>query len=359
MTSFNASWNDPNGGVHTTNLWLSDDHTVNPSLPIVILLHGMGGDINHMANPSQSPGFNFDLTSPLPATVIDRGWHTYPNQGIWGIPALDPLKSQITGWQNRINQRGYATLNYAQVDPWGLLARPVLELDAVVRATIAQFGKRVAFLCHSRGGLLLRLFLQRNRGDSSLLSKIAGAVMLHTPNQGSQVADVAAAIHNAIGPLRALAGVNIPFQLLLTWLDRMVTQPAIHELSPSSQLLVNLRDQEALPLPVPIPIHTFGGSNPRLVNLRFSIFDPRSAVPHWHWPPFHWITYQFSLGVLDGTLVSNVSPEETAGGDVLVTDNRSHLPGEASHRANPVNHAAALWDDTIATEVLPILSSLH
>jgi hypothetical protein len=240
-----------------------------------------------------------------------------------------------------------------------LLARPVVELDAVVRATISRFGKRVVFVCHSRGGLLLRLFLQRNRGDTSLLSKIAGAVMLHVPNQGSQVADFADDIHAAIPALRALAGTNLPFQLVLNWLDTMVSRPAIHELSPSSQLLVHLRDQEAVPLPVPIPIHTFGGTNPHLVNLRLSVFDAISAVPQ-RWPPsFHWITHQFTIPLLDGTVLSNVCPEERAGGDVLVLENRSHLPGEASHHANPVNHAAALWDDTMAAQVLPILSSLH
>jgi len=311
-----------------------------------------------MANPSRSPGFNFDLTSPLPAPVIDRGWHTYPNVGFWSI-SLDPLRSQTTGWATRIDQQGYATLNYGQVDPWGFLSRPVVELDAVVRATINQFGKRVVFVCHSRGGLLLRLFLQRNRADVSLLSKIAGAVMLHTPNQGSQVADVAATIHNTIPGLRLLAGGNIPFQQLLSQLDDMVNRPGIKELSPSSQLLVHLRDQEAVPLPVRIPIHTFGGTNPRLVRLRISSFDPISAVPQWHFPPFHWITRQSTINLLDGTVLSNVCPEETTGGDVLTTDSRSHLPGEASHHVNPINHAAALWDDALATQVLPVLSTLH
>jgi hypothetical protein len=360
MTNFSASWNDPNGGVHTTNLTLRDDvpgFPVYPALPIVILLHGMGGDINHMANPSVSPGLNFDLGSPLPAATIDRGWHIYPNRGFWSI-SLDPTY-QAVGWEGRLIMQGYATLNYAQVDPWGLLARAVLELGAVVRATIARFGKRVVFVCHSRGGLLLRLFLQHNRGDTNLLSKIAGAVMLHVPNQGSQVADIAAGVHTAIGVLRPLAWLCAPFQVALNWLDGFVTHPAIAELSPSSQLLVNLRDQEAVPLPVAIPIHTFGGTDPHLVTLRFSVFDPISEVPLWHWPPFHWFTHQFSLRLLDGTVLTNVSPEEGAGGDILVTDSRSHLPGEASHHANPVNHPAALWDNTLAAQVLPVLRGLH
>ena len=51
-------------------------------------------------------------------------------------------------------------------------------------------------------------------------------------------------------------------------------------------------------------------------------------------------------------------PEERAGGDILVTDTRSHLPGELSHHTNPVNHAAALWDPTIQTQVSGILHTM-
>lgn len=55
--------------------------------------------------------------------------------------------------------------------------------------------------------------------------------MLHTPNQGSQVADVAATIHNTIPGLRLLAGSNIFFQLLLSQLDDMVSRPGIRNLA--------------------------------------------------------------------------------------------------------------------------------
>ena len=355
MTQLSAFWTDPNGTRQTTNLSLSDNHTVDPTLPIVILLHGMGGDINHMATPDVQPGLNFDLDDPLPPPFLDRDWHTYPNVGFWSI-STDPMK-KVTGWQSFLDKKNYATLNYAQVDPWGLLARPVLELDAVVRAVLARFGKRVAFLCHSRGGLLLRLFLQRNRGDANLLRQIAGAVMVHVPNQGSQVADVAAAIHNGIVALRVIAPDLILLQLALGFLDNLVSRPAIAELSPGSKLLADLRTAEAVPLPVPIPIHTFGGTTPRLAKLRLSIFDAMSAVPQWHWPPFHWHTVQSAIPLLDGTPVNVLTPEERGGGDVLVTDTRSRLPGEASHHINPVSHPAALWDGQIQGQAETILRS--
>lgn len=137
----------------------------------------------------------------------------------------------------------------------------------------------------------------------------------------------------------------------------MVTQPAIAELSPESGLLTGLAAAEKIPLAVPIPIHTFGGTSPRLMKLRMSAFDAMSAVPQWHWPPFHWQTVQSYIALLDGTPVGALVPEVGAGGDVLVTDARSRLPGEASHGVNPVNHAAALWNRGLQGQVQSILGT--
>jgi predicted esterase len=360
MTALAASWTDLDGATaRTTYFELKDNPNVNPSLPVVILLHGMGGNIHHMANPGESPGANFNLGDPLPPAYLDRGWYGYPNVGYWSIgPDPEIPQASLTSWEQALQQARYDTVNYGQIDPNGLLARPVRELNAVFRKVLeARPGKRVAFVCHSRGGLLVRLFLQQNKQDKALLSRIAGIVTLHSPHQGSKVADFAAAVHTAIGPLRLLAGANLPFQIALSLLDDMVTQPAITELSPESSLLTGLAAAEKVALGLPIPIHTFGGTSPRLVKLRTSAFDAMSAVPQWHWPPFHWQTYQSHVALLDGTPVGALVPEVGPGGDVLVTDARSRLPGEASHGVNPVNHAAALWYPALQAQVKNILNT--
>ena len=357
MTTFTVPWTDRNGVPQHTDITQSDG-APNPSLPIVLLLHGMGGDIEHMYNPGHSPGMNFDLDF-VPPLTIDRGWHGYPNVGIWGL-ATSPTKP-VSGLQGAIAQSGFLTLNYAQLAPFGNLAVPLEEINAVVRALFSRFNKRIIFVCHSRGGLLVRLFLQSNRSDVNLLSRIAGIVTLHTPHQGSEVADFAAKVHKAVQDLRPFAQVSPPLQLVLDQIDAQVTNPAIGEMSPTGPFLTSLRNSEATPLPIPIPIHTFGGTNPRLLNAWPCVFDALSALPQWNWPPFHWTTIQLPesvVHVLDGTPASLVSPEERPGGDVLVTDVRSHLPGEASHHTNAVHHAAALWDPTIQNQVRDILGAM-
>jgi len=357
MTTFPVYWTDHNGVARQTNI-NQTDNVPDPSLPIVLLLHGMGGDINHMADPGVSPGMNFDF-SFVPPLTIDRGWHGYPNVGIWGI-MTSPTKP-VSGLQGSIAQSGFLTLNYAQLAPNGNLAVPLEEINAVVRALFTRFNKRIVFVCHSRGGLLARLFLQSNRGDVNLLSRIAGIVTLHTPHQGSEVADFAAKVHQAVQDLRPIGPYSPPLQLVLNQVDAQVTNPAIGEMSPTGPFLTNLRASEATPLPVPIPIHTFGGTNPHLLNAWPCVFDATSAIPQWNWPPFHWTTIQAPaslINVLDGTPASLICPEERAGGDILVTDTRSHLPGELSHHTSSVNHAAALWDPTIQTQVNGILHNL-
>jgi len=237
---------------------------------------------------------------------------------------------------------------------------PAPEIDAIVRQLLAQFSnKRIVFVCHSRGGLLARDFLQRNRNDMSVLSRIAGVITLHTPHQGSEVADFVETVHTALVNAQN-ATFDPAAKIALGALDSIIMKPSINDLKTSSPFLANLRNREATPLPISIPIHTFGGTNPRLISVYLSIFDPFSAYPQWHWPPYHWVTNQFDiLDALDGTPVALICPEERPGGDVLVTETRSHLPGEASHHTNPVNHATVLSDANVQAQLRDVLQTLR
>jgi pimeloyl-ACP methyl ester carboxylesterase len=359
MTNFPVNYTDANGVAKTTYIFQTDN-TPDPSLPVILLLHGAGGNLFHMANPEVSPGIQFDVDF-VPPAVIDRGWHAYPNLSTWSIFTSPP--NNTPGLQGALEQFGFTALNYAQVGPDDTIDRPVVELDAVMREVLARFNKRVALVCHSRGGLLARHFLQRNRNDLNVLSRIAGVVTLHTPHTGSEVAEFANSVHNVITGIR-----NDPFNPIhmvvpasvLDFVDAQVMNPCTAELRPSSTFLANLRASEQTPLRVAIPIHTFGGTNPCLLKVFFSIFEYMSAVPQWHWPPFHWTTAQVErMNILEGTPASLICPEERAGGDVLVTDARSHLPGEVSHHTNGVNHANALNNAAVQHQLRSVLATMR
>src|SRR5206468_5136182 len=70
--------------------------------PLVVLLHGTGGDINDMADPGVHPGFNVERVAE--GTIRDRGWHPYPNVGWWSI-GIDP-EVAVEGWEPFLNGRG-------------------------------------------------------------------------------------------------------------------------------------------------------------------------------------------------------------------------------------------------------------
>lgn len=376
MTTITYSWTEPNGTQHPGSTVDLKDTGSDPAFPIVILLHGLGGPademVKHMASPGvpNVPGNNFNLTEPVPSGVVDRDWHVYPNVGIWGFWFDSTIA--VEGWEPYLNRNRYPTINYGQVDAAGLLARPIAQLDGLVQAVLARTNKRLVFVCHSRGGLLLRAFLQRNRSNVAVLPRIAGAITLHSPHQGSSVADLATTIHARIS-LVLSQGVAWFLAEPLRLLDTQVSSPGNQEMRTSSTFLADLRSRETTPLPVSIPIHTWGGTSSRLTRVRAWWFHSVSAMAQWHWPPFHWMTWPGPiaawgplgpvgiLSVLDDIpWLTNLVPEARMGvGDTLVTDARSHLPFEASHRTNSLNHAEALWSDTLKGQVLSVLRNLR
>src|SRR6266550_891322 len=138
MTPIGFTWAETSVTQHPTTVQLTDGPWVDEQLPIVVLLHGLGPQNEvfwHMSNPGFKPGMNFDVGAPVPA-LVDRGWHTYPNLGVWSVE-LDPPKS-VTGWQPYLTSLHYSTVNYAQIDSGNLLARPVAELDGLVRELVAR-----------------------------------------------------------------------------------------------------------------------------------------------------------------------------------------------------------------------------
>ena len=164
---------------------------------------------------------------------------------------------------------------------------------------------------------------------------------MHSPHQGSSVADLATTIHARINFLLTQAGVGGLLAASLRFLDTYVNAPGNQELRTDNR--------ETTPFPVNISIHTWGGTSSRLTRVRAWWFDWMSAVPQWHWPPFHWQTWPGaitaflgpigSVGIpsaLDGIpWLGGLVPEARMGvGDTLVTDARSHLPFEASHRTD-------------------------
>jgi hypothetical protein len=325
----------------------------NTSLPIVMLLHGTSGDERDMADPAAHPGLNHDRKAWIPS-IRDHGWRSYPGVSIWGH-AVDPF-GPVTSWQKALNDAGFRTVNYSQVDPRGSLVEPIAQLSALLHNLIndpRHQGRHFSLLGHSRGGILARaLAVDAAMRRPFDLTRIRQIITLHSPNQGSSLANLAISVTQLVEQLRGLPGAHLITEPL-NFIQQEAGALAYHDYAVGSNFLLNLAARE----PVSgIQYATFGGNSTIFTRHRLWWFTLDSAVPQWHLPPFLWRTFPQELGGLIPPGLS-LPPEMVYGiGDLLVTDAAARLPG-AQHRTNPLNHAEALWDPGLQQQVVALLKT--
>lgn len=330
-------------------------------MPVIVLVHGTGGDVRDMTDPANAPvaGVNYDYDGPLPPTIT-VGWSTYPGVGVWSCCSLD-AKKPVMSWRDVLNANGFATAAYSQFDGGdGFLAPPgtppplgpVDELVSVMRALRGFFGEETRFvlLAHSRGGLLVRKFL---RDHEALARSVDTVITLHSPHTGSELATTADAVASAVASLETQIGTLATDAL--GWLLTIAQSDAYQEMAVGSPFLTALAaGEQALPW---ANYFTFGGVSVRLTRILSWVYTLDSALPQWHWPPF--LHRRMMAEVPGVSPVANTLPptidELTEGrGDLLTADLRDRLPF-AMHQTNPINHGEALWHPTIQAQVLNIL----
>lgn len=348
-----VTWTD--GSVtHTSRYSRRDPGASSTSAPIVVLLHGADGNIHHFADPGLSPGQNNDLNWRPPLTA-SFGWWAVPPPPI--ILAGDPHMA-VEGIEPFLVRNGYRTVNYSQIDPNGLLRRPVLEFDAIFRDIRRTFPQApIHIICHSRGGLLIRRWLATSRrANSPSLTAIKSVQTLSSPHRGSALADLQRAGEVLGG---ALAYGPDGFAAFMA---RYSSSSVMMELAVTGNaFLTRLEsDERALaaagPLHQGVAFHAFAGTAPRLFRLHWYQPLADSYVPQWNWPPFRWRAMS-ALSHFDvPDLVAASLPLEARPGlgDVLVsvasTVPRTWTPAQTW--SFPVNHASVLWDQRVKDRIL-------
>jgi Putative serine esterase (DUF676) len=325
-------------------------------------------------------------------TVIrDGGWQISPPIVPVAGFEIDPLLTAVTSWQQALNTAGFPTLTYSQVQPSGALAPNLAQLSRIAAEILSNptnhptlAGKRLAFIGHSRGGILMRLLLRGGASpglDAAFMSRVVAAVTLHSPHMGSGVASAAVSVDTQVARIQAaFSAMGMLAPGFLAWIRGQVMSAAYPEIQVGSATLTALALTEPT-TPVPGPEwHTFGGTSTRFTRLRQQMFTPDSYVPIFvPFPIFHWIVVAGEIGVpadpisvpalpvpiitelkLALSALASLTPELAHGsGDILTTDAGARLPFALSHTSNPLNHAEALYDPTLQAQVVSILTRLR
>jgi hypothetical protein len=330
----------------------------NANLPFVLLLHGNNGTKNDMVNPG-TMGFNYNWFAPMQPNR-DLGWSWYPHVGPYSFE-LDPFKP-VTSWRDALKARGFRTAAYSQVDPFGPVAGAANQLADVVRhLKVTQGNPSIVLLAHSRGGLVSRKFLKDYAFDTGLMASIAGLITLHSPHNGSTLANVASSLNDAVNSVLSVAPVMGP---ALNWLRDMTSAQSYREMSIGGTFLTDLQTGErARP---GVAYATFGGTSVRFTRVLSWWYNWEGAIAQWNWPPYHLVIYQSEFRevspVANGptcALAFGGIPELAHGtGDLLTTDAGARLPFSA-HRTNPLNHAEALWDPNLQNQVAGVLGVIR
>jgi pimeloyl-ACP methyl ester carboxylesterase len=365
--------------------------------PVVVLLHGLGGDRNDWMSPFRERNWPYDHRKA--PEEVDLGTHRKPPltplPGIQTQLFLSPkLASNSRGadgsddrsWWQALVRAGFPTFTYSQVGELMVpFSRgPVAEFKAFMRTlqedVLEDAGYRdrpVVILGHSRGGLIARAYLgdAEVKGDQAgRFPAVRGLITLCSPHQGSHMALMDDKI---IGFLRKVQQVvpKLPNDVGNSVIESLKAKADAYvgahgdEIEPGSPLFRALEAQE--PIRAGLRCLSVGGTLPRLLRVYLWTFTGDSVVPkrssagklefHWRAQP---VEAKGVSPVPDGLplkLLGMDLDEILPGrGDGMTADRRCHFPATfagAEHLSFSVSHAEALWDPKVQQAILSRLES--
>jgi hypothetical protein len=347
-----------------------------PTAPLVVLVHGIGGNDLHWSDPIHvdiNETWLFDINAK-PAYKHESFLTSPPYQG-----------NAVSSWIQVLSANGLSWVNFKQAQSQGALQVAVDELKTILSGleqvvyaaftAVGESGPPLVLLCHSRGGLVTRLALKQL--GSAGVSHLSKVITLHTPHHGSYMPKLSNDYNNLVnskikfnnvlssdlpGPIRTLVNDLIGQRivdletLLATFLKGTFgTQPSgvgFDEMIPGSQTLQDLTQDEQ-PWPG-VQYYSFGGGQPKFVAVYVGIVD---QVLH-------------LLDVVGGFLFDELleQPEiqklygglaELEKGDSAVSLVSSHWPDtfQDTHQDFPINHMQALIHQPLQSAVLQIIKS--
>lgn len=365
--------------------------------PVVILLHGLGGDCNDWMAPFQERNWPYDHQRK--PEERDLGVHSKPPvlklPGVETHYFLSPRLNNDTrgvddsdqrSWWNALAKAGFPVFTYSQVPdlmvpfdkgPVAEFKKFMETLQRDVLSDPACRSRQVVILGHSRGGLIGRAFLgdpEVKADRSGRFPHVNGLITLSSPHQGSHMAlmddkiiDFLTKIQRAVPKLPNDVG-NEVINTLKKKIDDYVGVYG-DEIEPGSPLFRALEAQE--PVRDDVRCISVGGTSPRLLRVYVWTFAGDSMIPkkspegkvgfHWRARPVEAkgvspIPDGLPLKLL-GLDLDEIMPGR---GDGLTADKRCRFPSSfraEEHLSVRFSHAEELWSAKLQTEIVKRLDT--
>jgi hypothetical protein len=220
----------------------------------------------------------------------------------------------------------------------------VEELEEITKLTARIFRRKsLALVCHSRGGLVARKFMEKKSPG------IKALITLCTPHQGSSLS----VMGRYLSPVASFFKAILPRDMHGTVADvinragNLIEGPALKELMPGSDFFRDLKDAPRRG----IQYLSFGGRKTALVTV-------------YKWEKIGGAFYPRPVVVIPDSILkivpSSIVPDEIRDGkgDFMVTAKSSHLPWADRHYTLRANHISITWNRKVITHVREALESL-
>ncbi len=273
--------------------------------PLVVFVHGMGMNLKAWSDPSQAT----ILAGKYPLRVLFEG----------------PDEEFVTSFHD-LKDLAYTVLSWTQ-------SRPAGPIMIAVRELLSEYDRYAAegiiFVCHSRGGLIVRKYLE----DAAV--PLRGLITLSTPHHGTSLAQWAKNVSPLTSALVKL--LNFRKKDIDSALGRVLGflgSTGLRELLPGSRFYAGLKDrrrQGARYLSI-------GGTNPNILRA-MSISLPE---------------------LISRIIPEKMIPEEMRDGfgDGLVSAASSVLTYADEHLNFSVNHGSILFDKEVRNHIVETVELL-
>jgi len=301
-------------------------------LPFVVFIHGLGMSHRMWTAPEQEKIFFGRASLKLLL------WPDPPKEKTAKI-VVGSFRGHLRSPFHILEREGFSLLAYSQIRPAAKIEVLIEELNELLVRYKSFCQRGLVFICHSRGGLIFRAYLQKFKPSFPVLAFFS----LSCPHKGSNLAKMANKIQTIMKPLNTVLKEEKSDEFLRIPIRRIVkflSSEAIKELLPESELIRSL-DAE---LVKNILTFSFAGNLPRLLKLYIWNKNCLKYDEFLNLPDF--LTSKFK----------GLCPEEMVidKGDGLVSVRSAALPYSREFHTYRCNHAEIIYEKQVHNQILRI-----